>query len=170
MIARREKDVILFSFSSMECKVIERVLSAIVANYKVPPEEFDDKSAAVWYSTRGCRAARMSAEETAEWIRQLHSVRSGRLETLQKWLADVEARPAGPFLMAIPIDKTEALMTALNDHRLLVAAQHDVGEAEMDMRSLSALTKLPPEKQSALYEIHFLAYVIEELLHLLEEG
>jgi len=32
------------------------------------------------------------------------------------------------------------------------------------------LTSLPAEKQSALYEIHFLAYIIEELIHLLQDS
>jgi hypothetical protein len=169
MIARREEDAILFSFSSMECRVIERVLTALIANYQVPPNELDEKIAAVWYSTRGCQKARMSTDETSEWIKQLHHLKSSRLELLQKLLDDIRARPPGPFMLAVPVEKAEALMTALNDHRLLVAARNDVGEAEMDMRTLSSLTNLPIAQQTALYEIHFLAYVIEELLHLLQK-
>jgi hypothetical protein len=169
MIARREKDAVLFSFSSMECRVLERVLTALIANYQVPPGELDEKTAAVWYSTRGSKNARMSADEKADWVKQLHNVRSARLEVLQKLLEEIHNKPSGPLMLAIPLEKAEALMTALNDHRLLVAARHDVGEAEMDMRTLSALTKLPPAQQTALYEIHFLAYVIEELLRVLQE-
>jgi hypothetical protein len=169
MIVRRDKDAVIFSFSGMECRVIEGVLTALIANYQVPPSELDEKSASVWYSTRGCQSARMSADEAAEWIKQLHNVRSARLEFLQQLLENIGKRPAGPLMLSVPIEKAEALMIALNDHRLLVAARHDIGEAEMDMRTLSALTKLPPAQQTALYEIHFLAYILEELLHALQQ-
>ena len=112
----------------------------------------------------------MSDAESADWIKQLQAVRSGRLETLQKWLADLRARTPGAFTLRVGFEKAETLMTAFNDHRLLLAAQHDIGEGEMDLRTLSALTSLPAEKQSALYEIHFLAYIIEELIHLLQDS
>jgi hypothetical protein len=167
MMARREKSVLHFTLSSMESKIIERVLASIIANYQLPPAELDEKGGAVWYSRRGCESARMTPEETADWLRQLHNVRSARVEHLQLWLDDLRGRPPGAYTFAIPLDKAETLMTAFNDHRLLLAARHDVGEAEMEMRTLAALMRMPPEKQSALYEIHFLAYVIEELLHLL---
>ena len=167
MMARREKNVLHFTLSSMESRIIERVLASIIANYQLPPAELDEKSGAVWYSRRGCESARMTPEETADWLKQLHNVRSARLEHLQSWLNDLRGRPPGAFTLSIPLERAEALMTALNDHRLLMAARHDVGEAEMEMRTLSALQRMPPEKQTALYEIHFLAYVIEELLQLL---
>src|SRR5438034_5427389 len=107
MMARREKERIDFIFSTLECNIIERVLTAIIKNYQVPPDELDEKSAAVWYSTRGCQAARMSAEETADWIRQLHAVRSSRLELLQKWLAAVRARAPGRFFLSIPLEHVD---------------------------------------------------------------
>jgi hypothetical protein len=170
MMARREKKVIEFIFSTLECKIIERVLEAIIKNYQVPPDELDSATAAVWYSTRGCKSARMSAAETADWVKQLRAVRSGRLEMLQKWLADLRSRPPGAFTLRIELDKAEALMTAINDHRLLLAAQHNIGEEELEMRTLAAFTNLPAETQRALYEIHFLAYIIEELIYLLHDG
>ena len=78
-MARREKETIEFIFSTLECKIIEGVLEAIIRNYQLPADELDAKSAAVWYSTRGCRSAQMSAAETADWIKQLQAVRSRRL-------------------------------------------------------------------------------------------
>ena len=170
MMARREKEVVEFIFSTLECKIIERVLEAIIRNYQVPPDELDSNTAEVWYSTRGCKGARMSAAEIADWIKQLQAVRSGRVEILQKWLADLRARPPGAFTLRLDLVKAETLLTALNDHRLLLAAVHDIGEDEMDMRSLSALTQLEEEQQGALYEIHFLAYIMEELIELLQNG
>lgn len=169
MMARREKDVIEFIFSALESRIIEGVLDAIIKNYQVPPDELDSQTAAVWYSSRGCQSARMSAAETADWIKQLRALRSGRLEILQKWLADLRSRTPGAFTLRVGLDKAETLMTTINDHRLLLAAQHDIGDEEMDMRTLAAFTDLPAETQKALYEIHFLAFIIEELIHLLQQ-
>jgi hypothetical protein len=167
MIAQRDQDFILFTFSGLERHVLERAIKTLVENYKLLPEQIDPRAGAVWYSTRGCEAARSSGEETAEWLKQLHSTRMGRIDFLEKCLEQLARRAPGPFTLGIPVQNAESLMTALNDHRLLVAAQTGIGEHEMSMRSLASFTKLPPEQQTALCEIEFLAYVIEELLQLL---
>jgi len=49
----------------------------------------------------------------------------------------------------------------------LLAAHHNIGEQEMNMRTLAAFSKLPPPQQTALFEMEFLAYLIDELLQLL---
>lgn len=167
MIAQRDKDFILFTFSGIERHVLERTIKTLVENYKLPPEQIDQRTRAVWYSTRGCEAARISGEETTEWLKQLHSVRIGRIDFLEKCLEQLARRAPGPFTLGIPVQNAESLMTALNDHRLLVAAQNGIAEPEMSLRSLASFTKLPPGQQAALCEIEFLAYIIEELLGLL---
>ena len=112
----------------------------------------------------------MSADETAEWLKQLHHVRTGRMEVLGTCFKQFTAQSQPPWALGIPVSQAEALLTALNDHRLLVAARHDIGEAEMSVRTFSALTKLPPDQQTALCEIEFLAYMVEELLQLLQQS
>ena len=168
MIARRQADQIVFAFSTLERKVLERALAALLENYKVRPEEADQKGAAVWYSARGCQRARMSADETAEWLKQLHHLRTGRMEVLEICLKQFTAQSQPPWALRIPVSQAEALLTALNDHRLLLAARHDIGESEMSVRSFASLSKLPPDQQTALCEIEFLAYLVEELLQLLQ--
>lgn len=168
MIARRQGDQIVFAFSTLERKVLERTIAALLENYKVRPEEVDQKVAAVWYSARGCQGARMSADETAEWFKQLHLVRTGRIKVLENCLKQFAAQSQPPWALDIPVSNAEALLTALNDHRLLIAARHDIGEAEMSVRSFASLSKLPPDQQTALCEIEFLAYMVEELLQLLQ--
>jgi len=168
MIARRQADQIVFAFSTLERKVLERSIAALLQNYKVRPEEADQKITAVWYSARGCQRARMSADETAEWLKQLHLVRTGRMEVLEVCLKQFTAQSQPPWALRIPVSRAEALLTALNDHRLLLAARHDIGEAQMSVRTFAALTKLPPDQQTALCEIEFLAYMVEELIQLLQ--
>jgi hypothetical protein len=170
MIAQRDKDFILFTFSGLERHVLERTIKTLVENYKLPPGQIDQRAGAVWYSTRGCETARISAEETAEWLKQLHAVRIARVEFLEKCLEQLARRAPGPVKLGIPVQNAESLMTALNDHRLLVAAQNAISEREMTLRSLASFAKLPPGQQTALCEIEFLAYVIEELLRLLQNS
>src|SRR5258706_4167675 len=170
MIARREKNRILFSFSSLERKALERTLAALIEGYKVQPEELDEKAATVWYSSRGCKTDRMSADETSEWLRHLHSLRLGRIEILQSCRKQLAERSHPPWMLQVPVQNAEALLTALNDYRLLIGVRHDIGEREMRLRTLASLSRLPPEQQTALWQIEFLAYVVDELLHLLQEA
>ncbi len=169
MIARRQADQIVFAFSTLERKVLERTIAALLQNYKIRPDEADQKVAAVWYSARGCQRARMSADETADWLKQLHNVRTGRIEVLKICLKQFAAQTQPPWALGIAVSQAEGLMTALNDHRLLLAARHDIGEAEMSVRSFSSLSKLPPAQQTTLCEIEFLAYMVEELIQLLQK-
>lgn len=170
MIARREKKELLFSFSGLERKVFERALSTLLDTYRVHPHQVDEKTAAVWYSPQGCRTAKMSEEETLDWLKQLHGVRVRRIEVLEQCLKQFDKRRQPPHLLRISREHAEALMTALNDQRLLIAAHLNIGEREMSMRSFASLSALPPSQQVALCEIEFLAYVIDELLQFLEES
>ncbi len=170
MIARRDGDFIVFTFSSVERMVLERSIRALIDNYQLEPGQIDVKTASVWYSTRGCQSAQMSGDETSEWLKSLQSVRLGRIELLKKSLEQLARRAPGPFTFGIPMDNAESLMTALNDHRLLLAAQNDIGETEMNIRSLVEFVELTAPRQTALCEIQFLAYLIEELIQLLGDS
>ena len=170
MIVQRKQSAVEFRFSLLEKMVLERALATVAQNYKINPAELDERAAAVWYSPAGCRTARMSAEETADWLKQLQSLRMGRVAVLEECLRQLnEKREQTPIKMEIGREQADSLMTAINDHRLLVAAHHDIGEAEMNMRTLASISKLPPSQQTALFEIEFLAYLIDELLQLLSE-
>ena len=60
------------------------------------------------------------------------------LQSVRALIAHVSAnlnnfKQSNPILR--DLKAAEALLTALNDHRLLLAARHDIGEAEMSVRS-----------------------------------
>jgi hypothetical protein len=170
MVVQRKHNSVHFSFSLLEEKFLERALTMLLQNYQINPAELDERAAAVWYSPAGCRSAGMSGEETAEWIKQLHALRASRTAVLESVLSQLRSVSEPPFQADVALDQADALMTALNDHRLLVAAHHNVGESEMNMRSFAAMARLPPRQQTALCEIEFLAYIIDELVHLLSEA
>ena len=167
MRAARQNDRITLSFGAFESQVLLRILSTIIRNYRIKPAEMGPKEAAVWYSTRGCESAKMSAEETRDWLEQLHGLRSANLDRLEDWAKQLTAAKKDHFELCVPLAEADKLITLLNDHRLFAAARHDIGQQEMDSCSLAAFNALTPMQLNALDEIHFLACLIEALLGLL---
>ena len=167
MVPSRHNDTLTLALSSFEGRILHRVFSSIIRNYKIKPSQLDPKVASVWYATRGCETAKMSTDETRDWLEMLHGYKSANLELLEEWNKQVAPGKTGEFKLKIKLDQAAQLMTVLNDHRLFTAAKHDIHQAEMDMHSLAAIAKLKPAQQTALYEIHFLAWIVEELVRLI---
>ena len=167
MRTTRSKNGLTLAFSSLEGRILQQILRQIVVNYQANPQEFDPKAAAAWYSTRGCEGVKMSADETREWLEDLHQYKSANVEQMTRWSRRLALMKAGECRLNLKVEEAAILLTALNDHRLLVAAHHDIGQNEMDARMLDALGRLAPVQQRALSEIHFLACIIEEILRFL---
>ena len=168
MQTARNRDTLSLTFSFFESRILQHILRQIMVNYQTKPEQLDPKAAAVWYSTRGCEQAKMSAEDTREWVENLHRYKSANVQHLIKWSRRLAVlNKAGHCQLNVKLDDAPILLTALNDHRLLVAATHDIGEKEMDLRSLPGINSLQAAQQTAVSEIHFLAVIIEEILRFL---
>jgi len=163
-IARKDSQLTL-ALNPFEARLLRRVLRALIENYQIQPDQIDSKAAQAWYSRRGCLAAKMSAEETREWLEHLHSFRSARLGLLERVVAQLAGRKEGDRPLRLPLEEAPDLMAALNDHRLFLAARHDIGQAEMDLRTLEDFETLKPPRRLALLEIHLLAQIVEHLLH-----
>jgi hypothetical protein len=159
--------VIEISLAEPESHVLRHVLAEVAANYRLKPGQLDPKAIAVWYSTRGCESARMSQEETAAWLENLHAFRGGNLRRIEQWRRELSNARGNHYRLRLALGDAPVLLTVLNDHRLLTAARHGIGEGEMDFHSLEAFAAMTPEQQSALFEIHFLAWIMEEVLQLL---
>jgi hypothetical protein len=168
MIVRRTKSCAVFTLRAVERRLLERAVGSLLSNYQAPPQEVDDKVAGVWYSSRGCESAGMSPEQTAQWLKQIHTLRLGRVEGLKKCLRQLRTRKPGPFTLRVGVANAEALMVALNDYRLWIAARTDIGELEMVLHSFSHVRDLPPPQKAALREIEFLAFMVDGLLQLLQ--
>jgi hypothetical protein len=167
MNATRDKDRVTLTFNALESRVLRQILGSIAANYKVPPAQMDPRMTAVWYSTRGCETARMSAEDTRDWLEQLHGFKSANLGLIADWIKQLAQCQKGQYELCVNLEQASRLVTVLNDHRLLAAAQNNIGQEAMDMPSQQALQKLAPAQQVALFEIHLLAWIVEELLRLI---
>lgn len=167
MRVTRQNDRLTLTFNFLESRVLQRVLQTIHRNYSIKPGQIHPKVAAVWYSTRGCEKAGMSAEETSQWIEHLHQDKGSRAALLEDWSSQLAVPESKQARIRVSLGHASDLMMALNDHRLWLAARHDIGQAEMDVRSIEGLASLKPTQQAALQEIHFLAWTIEEILRAL---
>jgi hypothetical protein len=164
MRATRENDRISLGLNFLEGAVLRRVLAEVIRNYRLKPGEVDPKIAKWWYSTRGCQSANMTAEETQDWIASLHAVKSANLERLVKWAQELADLKTGQYQLTFNVQEAPALLTILNDHRLMTAALYGIGQAEMDAKGRESPGNLKPAQQTALFLMHFLGILLEEIL------
>ena len=108
----------------------------------------------------------MSADETRDWLRDLHEFKGANLALIEDGIRQLDAGKAGGVALLIPFGQAVACAGVLNDHRLRAAAGCGIGQAEMDVRTPEAWDVLGPAKQSALVQIHFLALMMEHILAL----
>ena len=167
MHVARNNDEVLLQFSRREKQVLLHTIEVILENYRTKPGELDPKTAAVWYSTRGCKSAGMSAEETREWIDSLYSFKGAHAELMEQWSGQIKEVEPSKFELAIKVEHAPSLVTIINDHRLHLAAQYGIGEPEMDLRQWIEEEELTPEKQAALVQIEILGWLIELILRLI---
>ena len=168
MQARMNRRRLALVFDALEARLLRDILSQIIQNYQLKPEQLDAKSALAWYSTSGCERAKMSAEETREWLQNLHQYKSQNVAQLLGWCHRLApGKAAGQLRLSMTVEQAGIFLTALNDHRLFLAARHDIGQEEMDASPAVFLTKLPLAQRVALSEIHFLAWIIQKILEFL---
>jgi hypothetical protein len=167
MRATREKNVLILAFDAVEANILREALESIMANYQTPPDQIDPKVAAVWYSSRGCQRAGLSAEETNAWLRDLHGFKSANLSLINTWVSKLSGPKSARYELRIDAEKASTLLTVLNDHRLYAAALQNIGEAEMTMPMSLAFAALPPARQAAIIQIDLLGWIIEVVLRLI---
>jgi len=164
--ALNEKELVL-TFNLLESALLRHLFQQIIANYQTKPEQLDPKAASAWYSTTGCQKAGMSKEETRDWLETLYGYKSASLAHLKDWSSALESPKEGHCQIQLKLEDASILLTALNDHRLLLAATHNIGQKEMDACSLPTFNTLEASQQIALSEISFLAGLIERVLRFL---
>lgn len=170
MKASRENDQTLLRFAPMEADFMRRVFASIIRQYQLKPEEVHPRVAQVWYSTRGCQSAQLSEEQTREWVENLHSLKTANLSALKRWRRTLAPQSKHVAELAFSDEDAYALVTVLNDHRLMCAARHEIGEEEMNIRTLPQMEELSPRRRTALFDVIALGTIIEAVLALLPGG
>jgi hypothetical protein len=150
-------EVLLFS---VEAYYLRKALIQVAQNYRIHPVEFDDQTAEVWYSPQGHASVDAYQEDKDIWNESLFEFRNTRLGDLQIWIEDLtEGREF--YLLPLTFEKADTLVSIINDHRLLVAAEHDFSKEELD-QNLDEVDE--EDKREALMEVHVLAFFIEMIL------
>jgi hypothetical protein len=167
MKAARQNDRILLRFAPMEARLLSRVFGSIIRQYAMKPEEIDPRIGDAWYSRRGCISAKMTEEQTREWVEALHTFKSANTALLGRWRRNLAPRVNHIPQLELTDEDSHTLVTVLNDHRLMCAARYNIGEQEMNLRSLAELQHVKPRQRAALVDIMFLAAIIETVLALL---
>lgn len=170
MRAVRENSYVLLTLNLFESRVLRQVMRTIGDHYRLKPAEIDPAIGAVWYPTAGCKAARMGEEETQEFVENLYGYKRAHLALVERCGADLARHTGVKQQIKLQMDEAAVFLTIVNDHRLLCAAKYKIHQAEMDLHSVKEIASLPATQQTALYEIHLLAYLMEELLRVLEPG
>jgi hypothetical protein len=170
MRVQRQKEGVVLGLNLFESRVLLRALRVLIEGYRLKPDDVDAKTASTWYSTRGCASAGMSREEMRDWLAHLHTIRGARLAHLERWADLLSVTSLEQYELPIAPGDEDVFLSALNDYRLMLAARHDIGEAEMERHRLEDMEQLPAEQRTALFEIHFHAVVLEEVLWELQQG
>jgi len=160
----RKKNTVILLFDHFEADLLSHSIKRLIQNYKLRPERLPARVAKAWYSTRGCESAAMSEDETKEWLRGLNEIKKSNLRFLNRCVKNLSSKKAATPTLRLRIDLAAKLMIALNDHRLLLAAQHNVGEAEMSLSAFVLTKQLTSRQMAAIAQIDFLAWVVEEIL------
>ena len=143
-----------------ESALLRQVFEGLSEAYQTAPGELDPMVANLWYGRAGLKEAGIRGEEAIHWIEGLHEVRLGRQVAVQRWLKSMPKAGHGG-VWNVPENDIETLVASLNDHRLRRAGEFDLGEGDLEVRSME---KARGDKRVALVEIHFLAWMIEMLL------
>lgn len=143
-----------------ESALLRQVLEGLREAYATAPGELDPMVANLWYGRNGLREAGIRGEEAMQWVEGLHEARVGRQAALERWLRSLP-QPGHAGVWKVGADEIETLVASLNDHRLRRAGEFDLGERDLEVKSME---KARGDRRVALVEIHFLAWMIELLL------
>lgn len=150
-----------FELAVPEAALLRQALESTAEAYRTNPGELDPMVGNVWYGRAGLREAGIRGEDALHWIEGLHEVRLGREKHTQNWLKKLPA-VGQSGVWRLPVNEVDAFLATLNDHRLRRAAEFDLGDGDLEVM---ALEKAKGDKRIALVEIHFLAWVMEMILH-----
>ena len=148
-------------FAAPEAALLRQALQSTVEAYETDPSELDPMVGNAWYGQAGLREAGIRGEDAIHWVEGLHEARMGRGAAMKSWLKTLPSvGQAGRWIL--PKEEVESFLAACNDHRLRRAAEFDLGEGDLEVR---AMERAKGDNRIALVEIHFLAWMIELILH-----
>lgn len=151
--------------TSMEAEFLVRILSSLSLEYETEPAQLNAKLASAWYSTHDPENAEISEADIEDWNDQLFQLRGENKDKIEKWITILEGE--FPLEWTLSHEDAETFLMVINDYRLVCAANHHLDDAELehDFESVA-----DPERRLALFEIHFLAWIMEKMMEELSDS
>ncbi|MEO0454832.1 MAG: hypothetical protein AAFY98_11970 [Verrucomicrobiota bacterium] len=142
-----------------------KALRQLEADYRIHPEDAEEHLRSAWYSSKSQDEAGYSDDEFREWQSQLQEIRSERLENISHWLDRLAQGTSDLTRWEIADSEVDDLISILNDYRLLLALENDIGEHEMEE---NCFLMQDPDRRMVMIEIHVLAAFMECLIRAVE--
>jgi hypothetical protein len=150
--AESEKEMLLFSFEELR------------EHYSTDESKLPSKLRKFWRGTLS-----RTPEKTAEWSEaeeDLASARWGikseRLIFVNQWLSSTGLLlAANSSKLSLDPSECEQFLCIINDRRLLLALDHQLDDVLMEQNPINVPDH---EAQQALWEIHFLAHIQQQVL------
>ncbi|MGF1678822.1 MAG: hypothetical protein ACFCUX_06470 [Candidatus Methylacidiphilales bacterium] len=155
-ILRTSRGIELILFHA-EAHLFKQSLNEIRHNYQQGLDELPDGVKKWW-----CQPTPdMDPEDEASLNQELHHGRFQHISLIDALLVLLDSGSDSPKVIPLDMSQADILVILVNDHRLYLAGQHQIGESEMiqDWNDIK-----PGPMQHALLQIHFLAWMLELLI------
>ncbi len=161
-----ETGELVLEFEGAERELLLLALAALKDDYEADYDSLPDVQRRYWDGTLTVSQGPDLAEAAADLKDARLGWRSDRLRALERWLGPESGLAGNDDLFVLPADDIEQFLSVLNDRRLLLAAVHAVNDGKMEENPADVEDK---DLQRALWEIHFLAFVMENCLQALRD-
>lgn len=156
--------ILLIEFAESEKEMLLFSLEELREHYSTDESKLPSKLRKFWRGTLS-----RTPEKTEEWTEaeeDLASARWGikseRLVLVNRWLAsDGLLLAANQSKLGLDEGECEQFLCILNDRRLLLALEYNLDDTLLEK---NPVTVSDHEAQQALWEIHFLAYLQQQVL------
>jgi hypothetical protein len=122
----------------LELEWLERIILAAsfeqqAAHYRVPMETLDERMRAYWRGSLS-KSKKKELQEAEDDLASMRSLwRSERLKTVEEWLKTINTEEANRTQsLTLTSETLEQWIQILNERRLILAAEHEVSETEMN--------------------------------------
>jgi hypothetical protein len=152
-----------------EAVLLLRSLTALQRQQETPVEQLPATLREYWQGIIS-RGQTDSLEEAAKDLTEARLLWRGERATLLKiWIEKLKIeKEAENIAIALKKDDLEQFLTMINDRRLLLAAEYEITEREMDTDPVEIKNQ---ERRLVLVEMFLLGLVMEQILQImLQEG
>ena len=162
MKATRSDEALVLDFEGAEKELLFLSLTETQDHYEIEFDSLPESLRKYWSGTLTTQPDPELAEAAEDLKETRLAWRSDRLKALDRWLASdgLLADPENHRFRLEP-DEIDLFLAILNDRRLLLAAHHGFDDPVMEVNPASIDDK---DRQRALWEVHFLAFVMEHCL------